>query len=162
MTLSYRGNGTAPTANPVNSSGWSSGKYYAITVITLTAHPASGYHLDHWGSTVNTNSSNKFAIRIIERPVRSKYVPVGRVFWRPVPALLAAPLPMAPRGGNQARIIAPSSKAIPWINPVMTLMPNMALAGWAGGGTCSMTPSTTLSGGAYRWWVQNKLLHLGA
>jgi len=58
LSLSYFGEGTAPTASPANSSGCSNKQYKSGESINLAAHPASGWHLDHWTGTDSPSSSH--------------------------------------------------------------------------------------------------------
>jgi hypothetical protein len=69
------GTGSAPTANPTNSTGCSSGQYYAGETITLTAKPGTGYRLDHWAGT-NSPSSNILTMPDSNRTVIVYYIPI--------------------------------------------------------------------------------------
>ena len=62
LNKSHSGSGSNPAADPLNSSGCSSGQYISDETINLTASPSSGYQVSGWsgtnddGSTSNTNS----------------------------------------------------------------------------------------------------------
>jgi hypothetical protein len=53
LTLNSGANGSAPTADPTQSTGCPAGEYKASEAIDLTAHPDSGYEVDTWTGTNN-------------------------------------------------------------------------------------------------------------
>ena len=57
LTLDHTGEGGDPTANPTNSDGCANSQYVAGESITLTPHPATGHHLDHFTGTGDPASS---------------------------------------------------------------------------------------------------------
>ena len=61
MNYSSTGTGSAPTATPANSIGCSGGYFHAGELITMTPHPAAGYHIDHWAGT-GSSSSNQLTM----------------------------------------------------------------------------------------------------
>ena len=73
LTRTYTGTGSNPSASPTSSSGCSTGYYHSGQFITLTPHPASGYHLDHWSGT-NSSSSNQLTMPASSRTVIAHYV----------------------------------------------------------------------------------------
>ncbi len=73
LTRNYDGSGSQPTASPANSTGCVSGQYTAGQTITMTAYPASGYHLDHWTGT-NASSSNILSMPASDHTVTAFYV----------------------------------------------------------------------------------------
>ena len=58
LTQAWTGSGNEPTASPTNSSGCSNRQYHSGESINLTAHPASGWHLDYWGGTDSSSSGH--------------------------------------------------------------------------------------------------------
>jgi hypothetical protein len=76
LTLAPIGTGNAPTASPTNSSGCSSGQYYADETITLTANPGTCYRLDNWAGT-NSPSSNILTMPDSNTTVTANYAPIS-------------------------------------------------------------------------------------
>ena len=73
LTRNYEGSGSQPTASPTNSTGCASGQYTAGQTITMTANPASGYHLEYWTGT-NASSSNILNMPASAHTVTATYV----------------------------------------------------------------------------------------
>ena len=73
LTPSYTGTGSAPTASPTNSSGCSTGQYVAGESITMTANPASGYHLDYWTGS-DSSSSDHLTMPASSHTVTAYYI----------------------------------------------------------------------------------------
>ena len=57
LTRNHTGQGSNPTAAPLNSSGCAAGKYVAGQAISLTAAPASGWRVSGWSGTANNAST---------------------------------------------------------------------------------------------------------
>ncbi len=57
LTLTHTGEGSDPVPSPPQSAGCSSGTYLAGEEITLTANPASGWHVAGWSGTNNNTST---------------------------------------------------------------------------------------------------------
>lgn len=72
LTRTHTGTGNNPTASPTSSSGCNSGYYHAGESITMTAHPASGHHLDHWSGT-DSSSSNHLTMPANAHTVTAHY-----------------------------------------------------------------------------------------
>jgi hypothetical protein len=58
LTLSHTGQGSDPSALPINSTGCPAGQYHAGEVVSLTASPASGWEVDSWWGTDDNGSTS--------------------------------------------------------------------------------------------------------
>lgn len=76
LTLTTSGSGSAPTANPGNSTGCAAGTYKAGEVVQLTASPAAGWHVGGWtgADQSNTASTNQVTMPAANATVRVNYV----------------------------------------------------------------------------------------
>jgi List-Bact-rpt repeat protein len=77
LTRTFTGTGSAPTANPANSTGCPAGQYTYQQSITMTAHPAAGYSVSSWAGTTNnasTSLNNTVTMPANARTVTANYV----------------------------------------------------------------------------------------
>jgi len=80
LTLNYVGTGSAPTANPTNSSGCPTNQYTYAQLIQVTPHPGSGWEWDHWTGTGTIGIENpSFLMPSSNKTVTAYYtlIPLG-------------------------------------------------------------------------------------
>ena len=75
LSRTHSGSGSDPVASPLNSTGCSTGQYVSGASISLTASPASGWHVGSWSGT--NNDANSSTNNSLTMPANSRTVSVN-------------------------------------------------------------------------------------
>jgi hypothetical protein len=86
LTISSTGEGALPIADPPNSTGCGVGEYEPETVISLTAAPESGWHVDSWYGTDNDSTTSES--NVLTMPASIYEVGVNYMIFTFIPVII--------------------------------------------------------------------------